>query len=109
MGTWCDDIPAGNYARRMSFDAEARAQLPRAPTPPSPPYVPRLDRHDPSFLAYDTEFRVIQKDEEDDRVGNAWYIARQAKTNRQCKSPHSPHARILPPISRLPSKRSTVR
>ena len=103
IGTWCEDIPTGQSTRRMSLDAEARAQhLPRAPTPPSPPYVPRLDSHDPSFLAYDTEFRIIQQDQEDDRVGSAWYIARQAKTNRQCKPSFTP--RLNPPaIPQSPS------
>lgn len=100
MGAWCDDIPPRHYTRRMSLDGDARAQLPRAPTPPSPPCVPRLDSPDPSFLAYDTEFRVIGTGEEDGRVGNAWYIARQAKTSGQCKSPIPP-TRPDPPAHTL--------
>lgn len=96
VGAWCDDIPAERYTTRITLDAEARAQhLPRAPTPPSPPHVRRLDSPNPAFLAYDTEFRVIEPGE-DDRVGNAWYIARQAKTSRQRKSqPRSLHALAL--------------
>lgn len=83
MGAWCGDIPERHYTPRISIGEGRRAQrLPAAPTPPSVT-PPRLSSPRPP-LAFDAEFGEDQLDE-DERVGDAWYLSRRTKTNWQCE------------------------
>ncbi|KAL2106778.1 hypothetical protein VUR80DRAFT_6213 [Thermomyces stellatus] len=99
MGTWCDDIPERHYSPRMSIDVEYRRpyESPRVPTPPTPTLA-RLSAPHPSLLAFDGEFSEARPGDKDDRVGDAWYLARKAKTNRQLEEAlaHIARTRLLP-------------
>ena len=98
MGAWCHEVPESHYTRRIKVDTEDHhrpQRLPHAPTPPRVPNPPRLN-NPRSLLAYDAEFASAQaRGNEDDRVGGAYYLSREAKTNRQCEQFQSCLVRVL--------------